>query len=198
MIRTAANIFGQRVLLFAVSIAFAGCGGTQSQPGAPRGSADHKTSPASVRLERECDSATRAVGKFVTQSTTTSVQQVNGTLLVAQDVTFTITGDITGTALAKDTIVLNQATGTGSFFGIGTLGSGTKPATVLGRSGTIGFVFRGTFAGTPPHLQGQVVFLPETGTGQLAGLEASGTLDGIIDVGGTFSIQVCRDEEEGS
>lgn len=175
----------QQVLFFAISLAFAGCGGKETQ--SSNASALQGNSSAASQLDSESGRPTPATGNFTTHSTTTGVQSFNGILVVTQDITFTVIGDLSGTALAKDTVIINPSTGTGSFFG-----SGTLTGTVLGKAGTVGILFAGTFTGYPtlPNLQGHLVFLPETGTGQLAGLSGEGTLQGILDVGGTYSIQV--------
>ena len=130
--------------------------------------------------------ATTTTGTFTTNAKTTGVRTVDGNLIVAQAITFTLAGDIAGTALAHDTVVVFLATGKGVFFG-----SGTLVGTVLTKVGTIGFGFSGTFTGFPtlPILQGEVTFL-DNGTGQLANLSGHGTIQGIINVGGTYSISV--------
>jgi Protein of unknown function (DUF3224) len=179
-----ARTIEQRILFFAVSLAIASCDG--HEPHASKAMSSAVEGNSSGALQRDSESE-RARGNFTTRSTTTGVRQVDGILIVTQDITFTVTGDLSGTALAQDTVVINPATGTGFFFG-----SGTLTGTVLGRSGTIGFMFTGTFTGFPvlPRLRGHVVFFPESGTGQLRGLGGEGTLQGILDVGGTYSIEV--------
>jgi Protein of unknown function (DUF3224) len=177
-------LMNARKIGFLFAMALVACGGKDEQIAA---STIGSGAASDVRKSEPESKPAFATGDFTTHSTTTGVQQSNGMLLVSQDVTFTVTGGLSGTATAKDIILLNSSTGTGFFSGLGTL-----TGTVLGRSGTIAFVFNGTFSGYPtrPVLQGQIVFLPGTGTGQLAGMTGEGTLQGIIDVGGTYSIQV--------
>ena len=176
---------GQQMLSFALALALGSCG---KEPSASDAVSRSIRSHSSAAPERHGDSeeSANARGNFTTHSTTTSVQPVNGKLIVTQDITFTVTGDLSGTAMATDTVVIDQSTGTGFFFG-----SGTLTGTVLGKSGTIGFMFTGTFSGFPtlPKLRGRVVFFPESGTGQLSGLSGEGTLQGVLDVGGTYSIE---------
>jgi hypothetical protein len=176
----------QRVLFFAVSLAFASCGGKEPSASNAVSSGMRSQSSAGFQRDGDSDMSASAKGNFTTHSTTTSIQPVNGKLIVTQDITFTVTGDVSGTALATDTVVVDQSTGTGFFFG-----SGTLTGTVLGKSGTVGFMFTGTFRGFPtlPKLRGHLVFFPESGTGQLSGLSGEGTLQGILDVGGTYSME---------
>ena len=167
---------GQRMLFLAASLAFASCGGNDLP--------DSRST--AIRLDSE-RAPTTVAGDFITHSTTTGVQQVGELLFVKQDVFFSVTGGLSGTASSHDTVIINTSTGTGVFHG-----SGTFTGTILGRSGTIGFLFDGTFTGYPtlPKLRGRIVFLPDTATGDLEGMHAHGTLEGIIDVGGTYAIEV--------
>jgi hypothetical protein len=184
---TKARSVEQWVLFFAVSLAFASCGGKEPYTSNAMSRGVQGNSSAAPRVDSESESRTEAKGNFTTHSSTTGIQPANGRLIVTQDITFTVTGDLAGTALAQDTVVIDATAGTGFFFG-----SGTLTGTVLGKSGTIGFMFTGTFSGYPtlPKLLGHVVFFPDSGTGQLSGLSGEGTLQGILDVGGTYSIEV--------
>lgn len=175
-----------RVLFFAVSLALASCGGKEPHPSNVASGREPGNSSTANQLKDD-DASTTATGAFTTRSTTTGVQPFNGMLVVTQDITFTATGDVSGTAPAQDTVILNPSTGTGFFFG-----SGMLTGTVLGKSGSIRFDFSGSFTGYPalPRLQGSIVFLEGTGTGPLSGLSGEGTLQGILDVGGTYSIEV--------
>ncbi|TMH97303.1 DUF3224 domain-containing protein [Candidatus Bathyarchaeota archaeon] len=127
-----------------------------------------------------------ATGSFVTNSTTTSFNTINGFTIITQNIVFTTAGDISGTLLAKDVIVISP-TGQGFF-----AGSGTFTGTILGKSGSVGIAFTGTFVATSstPPFTGQAKFVPGTGTGGLAGISGSGTIQGTINVSGTYSFQV--------
>jgi hypothetical protein len=127
-----------------------------------------------------------ATGGFLTNSTVTSVNTFNGFTIITQNTVFTITGDISGTLVAKDVIVISP-TGQGFF-----AGGGTFTGTILGKSGSVGIAFTGTFVATSstPPFTGQVNFVRGTGTGGLAGISGSGTIQGTINVSGTYSFQV--------
>jgi len=127
-----------------------------------------------------------ATGSFVTNSTTTSFNTINGFTIITQNIVFTTAGDISGTLLAKDVIVISP-TGQGFF-----AGSGTFTGTILGKSGSVAIAFTGTFVATSstPPFTGQAKFVPGTGTGGLAGISGSGTIQGTINVSGTYSFQV--------
>jgi hypothetical protein len=178
---------GQQILSFALALALGSCGGKEPSASNAVSSGIRSHSSAASKRDGDSEKSANAKGTFTTHSTTTSVQPVNGKLIVTQDITFTVSGDLSGTAMATDTVVIDQSTGTGFFFG-----SGTLTGTVLGKSGTVGLMFTGTFSGFPtlPKLRGRVVFFPESGTGQLSGLSGEGTLQGILDVGGTYSIEL--------
>jgi len=127
---------------------------------------------------------TTVTGPFTTTATNTGVRTVDGNLIVTQTLSITTAGDFAGTLLGSDTVIL-LSSGTGTFFG-----SGTFTGTVLGKSGTVTVSFTGTFTGFPtlPVLQGHTVFY--NGTGGLSNLEAQGTIQGVLNVGGTYTIQV--------
>jgi hypothetical protein len=101
-------------------------------------------------------------------------------------------GDISGTLVAKDVIVISL-TGQGSF-----AGGGTFTGTILGKSGSVGVAFTGTFVATSstPPFTGQVNFVPGTGTGGLAGVSGGGSIQGTINVGGTYSFTVSFRSED--
>jgi hypothetical protein len=171
-------------LFVGASLAVAGCGGKETSTAQDR-------ALAATRGGRETLGV--AAGDFVTHSTNTSVKQLGSKLLVSQNVTFDVTGGLSGSATAHDSVLLDRIAGTGSFFGFGTF-----VGAILGRSGSIDFVYAGTFAGYPalPQLTGRIFFLPETGTGQLAGVSGEGMLQGILDVSGTYSVELFFDSSE--
>src|SRR6266571_1631025 len=127
---------------------------------------------------------TTVTGAFTTSATNTGVRIVDGNLIVTQTLTIVTAGDFAGTLAGQDTVIL-LSSGNGSFFG-----AGVFTGTVLGRSGSATVSFTGTFTGFPtlPALQGQTVFY--NGAGGLSNLEAHGTIQGVLNVGGTYSIQV--------
>ena len=127
-----------------------------------------------------------ATGTFLTNSTTTSFNTVNGFTIVTQNIVFEISGDISGTFVAKDVIVISP-TAQGSF-----AGGGTFTGTILGKSGSVGIAFTGTFVATSltPPFTGQAKFVPGTGTGGLARISGSGMIQGTINVSGTYSFSV--------
>jgi hypothetical protein len=98
--RTAARYLERRIVWFALSLAFASYGGTNSQAWGSESNPFHDQSAATSRLADECESSATAAGNFVTHSTTTGVQQAKGMLYISQDVTFTLTGDDSGSAVA--------------------------------------------------------------------------------------------------
>jgi hypothetical protein len=125
-----------------------------------------------------------ATGSFTTTATTISVQVINGNTVITQSLTILTTGDVSGSLSGSDIAVI---TSTGSGF---IAGSGTFTGTILGRSGTVGIGFAGTFSPTTGQLNLQAVFLRGTGTGQLTGLSGTGTVQGIFNVGGTYTFTV--------
>src|SRR6266487_6856250 len=125
-----------------------------------------------------------ATGTFTTTATTISVTVVNGNTVIAQSLTINTSGDISGTLTGNDVAVI---TSTGSGF---LVGSGTFTGTILGRSGTVGIGFAGTFSPTTGQLNLQAAFLPGTGTGQLAGISGTGTIQGVFNIGGTYTFNV--------
>ncbi|HYY92182.1 MAG TPA: hypothetical protein VE955_09350 [Candidatus Dormibacteraeota bacterium] len=127
---------------------------------------------------------TTVAGSFTTTAINTGARAVDGNLIVTQTLTITTAGDLAGTLLGSDTVVL-LSSGNGTFFG-----TGTFTGTVLGRTGSSTVSFTGTFTGFPtlPVLQGHTVFY--NGTGGLSNFEAQGTIQGILNVGGTYSITV--------
>ena len=106
-----------------------------------------------------------ATGTFTTTATTINVQVIKGNTIITQSITINILGDISGTLSGTDVAVI---TSTGSGF---IAGSGTFTGTILGRSGTVGIGFAGTFSPTTGQLNINAAFLPGTGTGQLQELE---------------------------
>jgi hypothetical protein len=127
---------------------------------------------------------TTVTGTFTTSATNTGFTVADGNLIVTQTLTFIAAGGITGNFVAQDTVVL-LASGDGTFFG-----SGTFTGTVLGQSGASQVSFSGTFRGFPtlPALQGQAIFY--NGSGGLANFQAQGAIQGILNVGGTYTFQV--------
>jgi len=125
-----------------------------------------------------------ATGTFTTTATTINVQVIKGNTIITQSITINILGDISGTLSGTDVAVI---TSTGSGF---IAGSGTFTGTILGRSGTVGIGFAGTFSPTTGQLNIQASFLPGTGTAQLTGIRGTGTIQGIFNVGGTYTFSV--------
>jgi hypothetical protein len=125
-----------------------------------------------------------ATGNFTTSATTISVHLINGNTVIDQSLTIFTTGDISGSLTGSDIAVI---TSTGSGF---LAGSGTFTGTILGRSGTVGIGFAGTFSPVTGQLNLQGAFLQGTGTGQLAGISGTGTIQGIFNVGGTYTFTV--------
>jgi len=109
---------------------------------------------------------------------------VNGNTIITQSLTINTIGDISGTLSGTDVAVI---TSTGSGF---IAGSGTFTGTILGKTGTVGIGFAGTFSPTTGQLNIQASFLPGTGTGQLTGIRGTGTIQGIFNVGGTYTFNV--------
>ena len=121
-------------------------------------------------------------GAFTTTAVTTSVHTFNGYLIVTQDLTLTATGTLNGVVVGTDTVILNAATGNGYIFGSGTY------------TGTVGTSLPGTahmnFAGTVTA--GTIInigFTLSQGTGGLSGLRATGTAQGVFNVGGTYTVR---------
>ena len=125
-----------------------------------------------------------ASGNFTTTATTISVQVVNGNTIILQGLTIVTTSDISGSLSGKDVAVI---TSTGSGF---IAGGGTFTGTVLGRSGTVFIGFAGTFSPVTGQLTIHAAFIPGTGTGQLKGVSGTGTVQGIFNVGGTYTFIV--------
>jgi Protein of unknown function (DUF3224) len=125
-----------------------------------------------------------ATGSFTVSATTISVHVINGNTIIDQSLTILATGDISGSLIGSDIAVI---TSTGSGF---LVGSGTFTGTILGRSGTVGIGFAGTFSPITAQLNLQGVFLQGTGTGQLARISGTGTILGIFNVGGTYAFTV--------
>ena len=125
-----------------------------------------------------------ATGTFTTKATTINIQVVNGNTIITQSLTINTIGDISGTLSGTDVAVI---TSTGSGF---IAGSGTFTGTILGRTGTVGIGFAGTFSPTTGQLNIHAAFLPDTGTAQLTGVRGTGTIQGIFNVGGTYTFNV--------
>jgi len=125
-----------------------------------------------------------ATGTFTTTATTIKVQVVNGNTIITQSLTINAAGDLSGTLSGTDVAVI---TSTGSGF---IAGSGTFTGTILGRAGTVGIGFAGTFSPITGQLNIHAAFLPGTGTGQLTGIRGTGTIQGIFNVGGTYTFTV--------
>ena len=143
--------------------------------------------PAVLLLFLPAAQATRtqtATGTFTTTATTINVQVVNGNTIITQSLTINTIGDISGTLSGTDVAVI---TSTGSGF---IAGSGTFTGTILGRTGTVVIGFAGTFSPTTGQLNINAAFLPGTGTGQLTGIRGTGTIQGIFNVGGTYTFSV--------
>ena len=81
-----------------------------------------------------------ATGTFTTTATTINVQVVKGNTIITQSLTINTVGDISGTLSGTDVAVI---TSTGSGF---IAGSGTFTGTILGKTGTVGIGFAGTFS----------------------------------------------------
>jgi len=128
--------------------------------------------------------AQTATGSFVTNSTVTSFNVFHGYTIITQNTVFAVTGDLSGTLVAKNVIVINS-TGQGFF-----AGGGTFTGTILGRSGSVGVAFTGTFVATSqtPPFTGQVTLFH--GTAGLAGINGGGAIQGTINVSGTYSFNV--------
>jgi len=125
-----------------------------------------------------------ATGTFTTTATNINVQVVNGNTIITQSLTINTKGDISGTLSGTDVALI---TSTGSGF---IAGSGTFTGTILGRTGAVGIGFAGTFSPITGQLNIQASFLPGTGTGQLTGIRGTGTIQGIFNVGGTYTFSV--------
>src|SRR6266699_1785843 len=125
-----------------------------------------------------------ATGTFTTTATTINVQVISGNTIITQSLTINAIGDLSGSLSGTDVAVI---TSTGSGF---IAGSGTFTGTILGRTGTVGIGFAGTFSPTTGQLNIQASFLPGTGTGQLTGVRGTGTIQGIFNVGGTYAFNV--------
>ena len=132
----------------------------------------------------QATAAQTATGTFTTTATTISVTIINGNTVITQSLTINAMGDISGSLTGSDVAVITS-TGSGFLAGIGTF-SGT----ILGRAGTVGIGFAGTFSPTTGQLNLQASFLRGTGTGQLAGISGTGTIQGIFNVGGTYTFSV--------
>jgi Protein of unknown function (DUF3224) len=109
---------------------------------------------------------------------------INGNTVITQSLTILTTGDLSGSLSGSDTAVI---TSTGSGF---IAGSGTFTGTILGRSGTVEIGFAGTFSPVTGQLNLQAVFLRGTGTGQLTRISGTGTVQGVFNVGGTYTFTV--------
>ena len=125
-----------------------------------------------------------ATGSFTTTATTINVTVINGNTVIAQSLTVNTIGDISGTLTGNDIAVITS-TGSGLLAGLGTF-----TGTILGRTGTVGIGFAGTFSPTTGQLNLEAAFLRSTGTGQLAGINGTGTIRGIFNVGGTYTFSV--------
>lgn len=125
-----------------------------------------------------------AAGNFTTTATTLSVNVINGNTVILQALTIKTTGGIIGSLSGKDVAVI---TSTGSGF---IAGSGTFTGSVLGRSGTVVIGFAGTFNPANGQLSINAAFIRGTGTGELTGLSGTGTVQGVFNVGGTYSFNV--------
>ena len=125
-----------------------------------------------------------ATGTFTTTATTINVQVVNGNTIVTQSLTINTIGDISGTLSGTDVAVI---TSTGSGF---IAGSGTFTGAILGKAGTVGIGFAGTFSPITGQLNIHAAFLPGTGTAHLTGIRGTGTIQGIFNVGGTYTFNV--------
>ena len=125
-----------------------------------------------------------AAGNFTTTATTISVQVINGNTVILQGLTIITTGDISGSLSGNDVAVI---TSTGSGF---IAGAGTFTGAVLGRAGTVVIGFAGTFSPVTGQLNIHAAFIQGTGTAQLEGLSGTGTVQGIFNVGGTYTFSV--------
>jgi len=125
-----------------------------------------------------------ATGTFTTSATTISVNTVDGYTVITQSLLLTTTGGIAGTLSGSDVAIITP-TLTGFLSG-----RGTFTGIVLGRSGTVGIGFAGTFSPITGQLNLQASFLQGTGTGQLTGISGQGTVQGVFNVGGTYTFSV--------
>lgn len=125
-----------------------------------------------------------AAGPYTITVISQNTQIVNGFAVVTQHFTVNTMGGAAGAADSQDIAVVNLSTGTGFF-----AGTGTFTGSVLGRAGTVSIAFGGSITGFA-SLSAKIEFVSGTGTGQLAGVEGHGNLQGTFNVGGTYSIQV--------
>jgi len=109
---------------------------------------------------------------------------INGYTIITQSLTINALGDLFGTLSGTDVAVITP-TGSGFIAGIGTF-----TGTILGRTGTVGIGFAGTFNPTTGQLNIRAAFLTGTGTGQLTGIRGTGTIQGIFNVGGTYTFNI--------
>jgi len=125
-----------------------------------------------------------ATGTFTTTATTINVQVISGNTIITQSLTINAIGDLSGSLSGTDVAVI---TSTGSGF---IAGSGTFTGTILGRTGTVGIGFAGTFSPITGQLNIHAAFLPGSGTAQLIGIRGTGTIQGVFNVGGTYTFSV--------
>jgi len=125
-----------------------------------------------------------ATGTFTTTATTINVQVISGNTIITQSLTINAIGDLSGSLSGTDVAVI---TPTGSGF---IAGSGTFTGTILGRTGTVGIGFAGTFSPITGQLNIHAAFLPGSGTAQLIGIRGTGTIQGVFNVGGTYTFSV--------
>jgi hypothetical protein len=106
-------------------------------------------------------------------SITTS--QADGILTIHETFSLVFTGAFSGTTLGTTTIIINTKTNTGTFSGQNTF-TGTVTTAVGTSSGTLQAPFQATFVGN--NFQGQYALFG--GTGDLAGQEGRGTIQGVL------------------
>jgi hypothetical protein len=123
-------------------------------------------------------SLTPASGNLVTTVTSETVSQVDNIVTIHEHFTLAISGTLSGTTDGTATVIVNLGTGNGVFFGTQTL-----TGTVLQHSGTVQLEFSATFVGN--SFQGQSTLYG--GTGGLTNLNGHVTIQGIINVSGSYS-----------
>ena len=119
-----------------------------------------------------------ANGSFSTTVTSETVSQVDSILIIHEHFSLLLTGTLSGTTAGTATIIVNLSTGQGVFFG-----SQTFKGTVLTASGTAQLVFSATFVGS--NFNGQSTIFG--GTGGLSNLHGEVSLQGIVNVSGSYS-----------
>ncbi len=124
---------------------------------------------------------TAATGSFTTTALDTGLRVTDeGNLVITQVLTVTFAGDFIGALSGEDVVVIDPSTGHGTL-----RGTGSFSGTLTGVSGTMNLSFSGTV--NFPSITLYVTILG--GTGGLANLHGQGTVQGILNVGGTYSIQ---------